>query len=66
MLLSDRVGAISGIGGYVRSADGEPTTAFHERLKGLARARGAAYALIGPSEETLREEARLRCGPADL
>jgi hypothetical protein len=66
MLLSDRVGAISGIGGYVRSADGEPTTAFHERLKGLARARGAAYALIGPSEETLREEARQRRGPADL
>jgi hypothetical protein len=65
MLLSDRVGAISGIG-YVRAVDGEPTTAFHERLKGLARARGAAYALIGPSEETLREEARLRCGPADL
>ena len=66
MLLSDRVGEISGIGGYVRAVDGEPTTAFHERLKGLARARGAAYALIGPSEETLREEARLRCGPADL
>jgi hypothetical protein len=34
MLLSDRVGAISGIGGYVRAADGEPTAAFHERLKG--------------------------------
>jgi hypothetical protein len=28
------VGAISGIGGYVRAADGEPTAAFHERLKG--------------------------------
>ena len=62
MLLSDRVGAISGIGGYVRAADGEPTAAFHKRLKGLARARGAAYALIGRGDPARGSAAEARSG----